>query len=46
MKVKIPAAGFDAETVIKRSDFGVTNYVPAVSDDIPVHITLDAKLAK
>ncbi|MEP6939278.1 MAG: YceI family protein [Rudaea sp.] len=43
MKVKMQAAGFDAETVIKRSDFGVKNYVPAVSDDIPVHITLDAK---
>jgi polyisoprenoid-binding protein YceI len=46
MKVKVPAAGFDAQTVIKRSEFGVTSYVPAVSDDITVHITLDAKLAK
>jgi polyisoprenoid-binding protein YceI len=43
--MKAPAAGFDATTVIKRSDFGVTKYVPAVSDDIPVHITLDAKQA-
>ena len=43
--VKAQAAGFDATTVIKRSDFGVTKYVPAVSDDIPVHITLDAKQA-
>ena len=43
MKVKMQAAGFDADTVIKRSDFGVKNYVPAVSDEIPVHITLDAK---
>ena len=41
--VKAQAAGFDATTVIKRSDFGVTKYVPAVSDEIPVHITLDAK---
>jgi polyisoprenoid-binding protein YceI len=41
--IKAQAAGFDATTVIKRSDFGVTKYVPAVSDDIPVHITLDAK---
>jgi polyisoprenoid-binding protein YceI len=46
MKVKIPAAGFDAHTVIKRSEFGVSNYVPAVSDEIPVRITFDAKLAK
>ncbi len=43
--LKAQAAGFDATTVIKRSDFGVTKYVPAVSDDIPVHITLDAKQA-
>jgi polyisoprenoid-binding protein YceI len=41
--MKAQAAGFDATTVIKRSDFGVTKYVPAVSDEIPVRITLDAK---
>jgi polyisoprenoid-binding protein YceI len=41
--MKAPAAGFDATTVIKRSDFGVTKFVPAVSDEIPVRITLDAK---
>ena len=41
--IKAQAAGFDATTVIKRSDFGVSNYVPAVSDEIPVRITLDAK---
>jgi polyisoprenoid-binding protein YceI len=43
--IKAPTAGFDATTVIKRSDFGVTKYVPAVSDEIPVRITLDAKQA-
>lgn len=43
MKIKIPAAGFDADVVIKRSEFGVGGYVPAVSDEVPVHITLDAK---
>ena len=42
---KAQAAGFDAETVIKRSDFGVNKYVPNVSDEIPVRITLDAKQA-
>lgn len=41
--IKAQAAGFDATTVIKRSDFGVSKYVPAVSDEIPVRITLDAK---
>jgi polyisoprenoid-binding protein YceI len=44
--IKTPAAGFDATTVIRRSDFGVTKYVPAVSDEIAVRITLDAKQAQ
>ena len=43
---KAQTAGFDATTVIKRSDFGVTKYVPAVSDEMPVRITLDAKQAQ
>ena len=44
--IKAQTAGFDATTVIKRSDFGVNKYVPAVSDEIPVRITLDAKQAQ
>ena len=44
--IKAQAAGFDAATVIKRSDFGVSKYVPAVSDEISVRITLDAKQAQ
>jgi polyisoprenoid-binding protein YceI len=44
--IRAQAAGFDAATVIKRSDFGVTKYVPYVSDEIPVHITLDVKQAQ
>lgn len=44
--IKAQAAGFDATTVIKRSVFGVGNYVPAVSDEITVRITLDAKQAQ
>ena len=44
--MKVASAGFDADVVLKRSDFGVTKYVPAVSDEIPVHITLDSHLAK
>jgi polyisoprenoid-binding protein YceI len=42
------AAGFDASTTIKRSDFGIAKYVPAVSDDIKIRITsetIDAKAA-
>lgn len=43
---KIPAAGFDARTVIKRSDFGVGAYVPAVSDEVRISITLEATEAQ
>lgn len=32
------AAGFDATATIKRSDFGMGNYVPAVSDQIDLYI--------
>jgi polyisoprenoid-binding protein YceI len=41
-----PSAGFEAETVLKRSDFGVGKLVPAVSDEIKVHVSLDSHLAK
>ncbi len=37
-----PAAGFDASTTLKRSDFGMSAYVPMVSDDLDVHITVEA----
>lgn len=39
---KAPAAGFDATTVIKRSDFGMGKHVPMVSDELQVRITLEA----
>ena len=39
-----PAAGFDATTTLKRSDFGITQYVPNVSDDIALSITAEAHL--
>ena len=31
--------GFDATTQIKRSDFGVKNYVPVIGDDVSVTIS-------
>ncbi len=37
-----PAAGFDAMTTIKRSDFGIAKYVPNVSDEIAISITTEA----
>ena len=36
------AVGFDATATLKRTDFGVGAYVPAVSDAIRVHITTEA----
>jgi len=41
-RIEAAIAGFDADATIRRSDFGVSKYVPAVSDLIQVHITLDA----
>ncbi|HNV83284.1 MAG TPA: YceI family protein [Arenimonas sp.] len=43
---KKPSAGFDAVTKIKRSDFGVGKYVPMVSDEITMRITMEASEAK
>jgi polyisoprenoid-binding protein YceI len=43
---KVPAAGFDASIKIKRSDFGVGAYAPAVSDDVTIKITVEALAAK
>lgn len=42
---KKAAIGFNATTRFKRSDFGIAQYVPAVSDEITVNITTEA-LAK
>ena len=35
-------AGFDAEALLRRSDFGLGRYVPMVGDELTVHITLEA----
>ncbi|MET0229588.1 MAG: YceI family protein [Rhodanobacteraceae bacterium] len=43
---KAPTAGFDATTTIKRSEFGISKYVPGVSDDIAVKITVEAVESK
>jgi polyisoprenoid-binding protein YceI len=40
------AAGFDAKTTIKRSDFGVGKYAPNVSDEIRIAITTETHKAK
>lgn len=40
------AAGFDATTTIKRSDFGLGKYVPNVSDAVEIRITAEAMVPK
>jgi len=43
---KTPAAGFDATTTFKRSDFGLGAFVPNVSDEVKLTITAEAHEAK
>ena len=44
--MKLPSVGFDATTTLKRSDFGVGAYAPAVSDEVKVRITTEASIPK
>ncbi len=39
-------AGFDARLVLKRSDYGLDKYVPNVSDEVIVKITMEARQPK
>ncbi len=43
---KRAAAGFDATTTVKRSDFGVDKYAPNVSDNVTLRITTEAMVQK
>jgi polyisoprenoid-binding protein YceI len=43
---KLQAIGFDATATIKRSDFGIANYVPNVSDEIKLRITTEGAVPK
>ncbi|MFC3814709.1 YceI family protein [Lysobacter sp. GCM10012299] len=43
---KRAAAGFDATTTIKRSDFGLAKFVPNVSDAVTIRITTEASVPK
>ena len=42
---KQQSIGFDATATIKRSEFGMGLYVPAVSDDISLRITTEGSVA-
>ena len=43
---KREAIGFDATATIKRSEFGLGNYVPNVSDEVTLRITTEAIVPK
>ncbi|HEX7803697.1 MAG TPA: YceI family protein [Pseudoxanthomonas sp.] len=43
---KREAVGFDATATIKRSEFGLGNYVPNVSDEVSLRITTEAIVPK
>jgi len=39
---KKPMCGADASVILKRSDFGISKYVPAVGDDVKLSIPVEA----
>lgn len=43
---KTYSLGFDAEAKIKRSEFGMTSYLPGVGDEVELEIEAELKLAK
>lgn len=42
---KLQTAGFSATADIKRSDFGVSSYIPGLSDEVHLNIQAEAQLA-
>jgi polyisoprenoid-binding protein YceI len=42
---KLKTAGFSATTTLKRSDFGMTTYLPGLGDDVTIDIESEANLA-
>ncbi len=40
--MKKQTAGFTASTTLKRSDFGITNYLPNLGDDVRIEIESEA----
>jgi polyisoprenoid-binding protein YceI len=43
---KAPAASFDATATLKRSDFGITTYLPMAADEVRIHVVVEAVEAK
>ena len=46
VRTNVPTIGFDASTTLRRTDFGLGNFVPLVSDEIQIHISCEAGEAK
>ncbi|MBL8641212.1 MAG: YceI family protein [Alphaproteobacteria bacterium] len=42
--MKLKTAGFTASTTIKRSEFGISTYVPNLGDDVKIDIESEANL--
>lgn len=42
--IKKKTAGFSATTVLKRSDFGITAYLPGLGDDVKIAIETEANI--
>jgi polyisoprenoid-binding protein YceI len=45
-RTNLATVGFEATTMLKRSDFGIGKFIPQVSDEISIHITSQAVDAK
>jgi len=45
-RTNVVSIGFDARTTLKRSDFGLGRFVPQVSDEIRIEITVEAAESK
>lgn len=41
-RTNLPTVGFEGTTTLKRSDFGLDRYVPLVSDEIRIELTVEA----
>lgn len=44
--IKKKTAGFSGDVVIKRSEFGISQYVPSVSDEITIRIEAEANISE
>lgn len=43
---QVKTAGFSGSIILKRSEFGITTYVPNISDEITIGIEAEANLAE